>query len=185
MNSFKTFNDFGKGVEEIISVIPEVKEIVDSMSLDDILTITPKELTAALAEIVMNDFPYVDFRSPALSISYKEVGFKSRSVLSFGWKYINSGDGKMQYSFRISFFSRSESIKDIEEKLAKMGWEQPPEKKSFFPYKNYKKRDEKEKPSKVHHKKEAVVEKEEPVKEVATEVEAPKEEVQNNITDKF
>lgn len=169
MNSFKTFDNFGEGIAEMANLIPEVKEIVDGTN-QDIDTITPKDLTAALAEIVMNDFPYVDFRSPALSISYKEVGFKSRSVLSFGWKYINNGDGKMRYSFRVSFFNRFDHIKEIEAKLLEAGWEQPADKEreAFFPYKNnFKKKDKKQKePAPV--KKE--VKKEEPVDKVPEEV---------------
>ena len=143
MNSFKTFTDFGKGLEEIVEFIPEIKDIASSIA-EDVSTITPKELTSALIEIVMNDFPYVDFRSPAISVSYKEVGFKSRSVLSFGWKYINDGSGKLSYSFRISFYSHSRTTIETEKKLAENGWEQPQEKKSFFPYKNnfYKKEED-------------------------------------------
>ena len=135
MNSFKTFTDFGKGLEEIVEFIPEIKEITSTIA-EDVSTITPKELTSALIEIVMNDFPYVDFRSPAISVSYKEVGFKSRSILSFGWKYINDGSGKLSYSFRISLYSHSRSTIEIEKKLAENGWDQPQDKKSYFPYKN-------------------------------------------------
>lgn len=153
MNSFKTFTDFGKGLEEIVEFIPEIKEITSTIA-EDVSTITPKELTSALIEIVMNDFPYVDFRSPAISVSYKEVGFKSRSILSFGWKYINDGSGKLSYSFRISFYSHSRNIIETEKKLAENGWDQPQEKKSYFPYKNnfYKKEEDQNKSFK-HDKK--------------------------------
>ena len=153
MNSFKTFTDFGKGLEEIVEIIPEIKDITCTIA-EDVTSITPKELTSALIEIVMNDFPYVDFRSPAVSVSYKEVGFKSRSVLSFGWKYINDGSGKLSYSFRISFYSHSRNTIEIEKKLAEAGWEQPQEKKVFFPYKNnfYKKDENKENTKPVNNK---------------------------------
>ena len=170
MNSFKTFTDFGKGLEEIVEFIPEIKEITSTIA-EDVSTITPKELTSALIEIVMNDFPYVDFRSPAISVSYKEVGFKSRSILSFGWKYINDGSGKLSYSFRISLYSHSRSTIETEKKLAENGWDQPQDKKSYFPYKNnfYKKEEDSNKPFKHDkkkngfNKKNKFVKKEEPV----------------------
>jgi hypothetical protein len=119
----------------------------------------------------MNDFPYVDFRSPAISVSYKEVGFKSRSILSFGWKYINDGSGKLSYSFRISLYSHSRSTIETEKKLAENGWDQPQDKKSYFPYKNnfYKKEEDSNKPFKHDkqkngfNKKNKFVKKEEPV----------------------
>lgn len=170
MNSFKTFTDFGKGLEEIVEFIPEIKEITSTIA-EDVSTITPKELTSALIEIVMNDFPYVDFRSPAISVSYKEVGFKSRSILSFGWKYINDGSGKLSYSFRISLYSHSRSTIETEKKLAENGWDQPQDKKSYFPYKNnfYKKEEDSNKSFKHDkkkngfNKKNKFVKKEEPV----------------------
>ena len=139
MNSFKEFSNFNEGLFEIAEVVPEIKSLCDSIleetgiALDKL---TPKDLANQFTKIVMNDFPYVDFRSPAVSISYREVGFKSRSVLSFGWKYISTGSGSLCYSFRISFFSHSENIKEIETKLAELGWTQSAEKHNFFPYKN-------------------------------------------------
>ena len=187
MNSFKTFTDFGKGLEEIANIIPEVKEITDSIS-EDIANITPKQLTAALIDIVMDDFPYVDYRSPAVSVSYKEVGYKSRYSLSFGWKYITDGSGKMSYSFRISFYNRSHSIVEIEKKLLELGWTQPAERKSFFPYKdkqNFHKKETEKKPrnGKFNKKKNTVeeekVEVAEPVSsEEVTNMPDPEEKVE-------
>lgn len=136
MNSFKTFDNFGAGLKEITQLIPEIKTIATAIN-EDVTVITPKELAGAFVNIVMNDFPFADFRSPAVSISFKEVGFKSRSVLSFGWKYVNDGNGSLQYSFRISFFSHSETVQEIERKLAELEWKQVAEKRNYFPYKNH------------------------------------------------
>ena len=81
MNSFKTFTDFGKGLEEIVEFIPEIKEITSTIA-EDVSTITPKELTSALIEIVMNDFPYVDFRSPAISVSSLLISLSTLGSIS-------------------------------------------------------------------------------------------------------
>ena len=166
MNSFKVFDNFGDGLKEIVTIVPEINSICDSIintlgvKLEDI---TPKDLAAEFTKIVMADFPYVDFRSPAVSISYREVGFKSRSVLSFGWKYMTTGTGNLQYSFRISFFSHSDQVKEMESKLVEAGWEQSGEKHNFFPYKTKFKKEKTTEPKKNNpkfkkHVKEEVVE---------------------------
>lgn len=150
MNSFKEFSSFNDGLSEIVNIVPEIKSICESIFEETGVSIdklTPKDLANQFTKIVMNDFPYVDFRSPAVSISYREVGFKSRSVLSFGWKYISTGSGSLCYSFRISFFSHSESVKEIEAKLAELGWEQSGEKHNFFPYRNKPNKFKKDKPN--------------------------------------
>ena len=141
MNSFKSFSNFSEGLEEIVKVVPDIKNICDAVCVNlniELKDITPKDLAKEFSQIVIADFPYVDFRSPAVSISYREVGFKSRNAFSFGWKYITTGFGSLQYSFRISFFSHSDTVKEIEDKLNEMGWAQTTEKHNFFPYKNNK-----------------------------------------------
>lgn len=189
MNSFKVFSNFSDGLKEIVEVVPNIKSITESIK-KDINEITPKDLSDAFVNIVMNDFPYIDFRSPAISISYREVGFKSRSALSFGWKYISTGEGNFQYSFRISFFSHSDQIKEIESKLAELGWTQNSEKHNYFPYKNNTKFNEKkEKFQKGNNFKKKVKEEvveapkevEQPVAEEPTTVE--QEEVKNTSSE--
>jgi len=187
MNSFKSFSNFSEGLMEIVDLIPDIKSVCDSVceSLNiELKDITPKDLAKEFSQIVITDFPYVDFRSPAVSISYREVGFKSRNAFSFGWKYIITGSGSLQYSFRISFFGHSDSIKEIEAKLVELGWSQSNEKHNFFPYKskpNKNKKDEKPFRRNDRQKREKEVKPElvQPVEE--TEVKEEKVEVETEV----
>ena len=112
-------------VQDINNLIKKYEEVHENPEIE----FTPELLTAAIIDSVMNDFPCIDDkeypRTVALSISAKEVGYKSRGAMSFGWKNIIKEDtGELCYSFRISFFSKAPDVLKIEKILADLNWTQ-------------------------------------------------------------
>lgn len=131
MHNYKEFKDFNDGVIEMRQTVQDINNIISKYEQEcpGIEKFTPELLTTAIIDSVMNDFPCIDDkeypRTVALSISAKEVGYKSRGAMSFGWKnIIKEETGELCYSFRISFFSRAPYVLKIEKILAELGWTQ-------------------------------------------------------------
>jgi len=133
MHNYKEFKTFNEGVTEIRETVQDINTIIakyeEYNNINEDCIYTPEMLTAAIIDSVMNDFPCIDDkeypRTVALSISAKEVGYKSRGAMSFGWKNIIKEDtGELCYSFRISFFSKAPYVLKIEKILAELGWTQ-------------------------------------------------------------
>ena len=131
MHNYKEFKDFNDGVIEMRQTVQDINSIISKYEQEcpGIEKFTPELLTTAIIDSVMNDFPCIDDkeypRTVALSISAKEVGYKSRGAMSFGWKnIIKEETGELCYSFRISFFSRAPYVLKIEKILAELGWTQ-------------------------------------------------------------
>ena len=133
MHNYKEFKTFNEGVTEIRETVQDINTIIakyeEYNNINEDCIYTPEMLTAAIIDSVMNDFPCIDDkeypRTVALSISAKEVGYKSRGAMSFGWKnIIKEETGELCYSFRISFFSRAPYVLKIEKILAELGWTQ-------------------------------------------------------------
>lgn len=131
MHNYKEFKDFNDGVIEMRQTVQDINNIISKYEQEcpGIEKFTPELLTTAIIDSVMNDFPCIDDkeypRTVALSISAKEVGYKSRGAMSFGWKnIIKEETGELYYSFRISFFSRAPYVLKIEKILAELGWTQ-------------------------------------------------------------
>ena len=108
MHNYKEFKDFNDGVIEMRQTVQDINNIISKYEQEcpGIEKFTPELLTTAIIDSVMNDFPCIDDkeypRTVALSISAKEVGYKSRGAMSFGWKnIIKEETGELCYSFRI------------------------------------------------------------------------------------
>jgi len=121
MNNFKQFTTFEDGITELCKLVPDVTKYTK-------YTKTEQEVSSKLMECIKDNYPTV--YSPeypatySLSISAREVGFKTRSFFAFGWKIlISPKDNTVTYGFRISFSDFKNIFNNkTEELLATNGW---------------------------------------------------------------
>lgn len=126
MNNFKSFTKFEDGITELCKLVPNVKEYIKDAK-------TEVDVVANLMDKVKGNYPSIyNAEYPAtysLSISAREVGFKTRSFVAFGWRVIiDEATNKVTYGFRISFNDRGRlTIKNkTEEVLVSNGWNSIP-----------------------------------------------------------
>lgn len=124
MYNIKVFDHFSDAINELKTLIPEIKQYINSEY--DITT--PEELTLLLFQHIKEDFPSVENidypKTLALSISANEVGFKGKRNLAFGWRTIITDDCNVKYSFRVSVLGHSLACKKTDMLLNEHGWKQ-------------------------------------------------------------
>lgn len=124
-NYMKTFKDFKQGCEEIISIIPKLKDICGTF-------LTPEAVRSKLLDIVKEDIPYPSNpKYPdtlSISIDAHEFNIKLTNHIAFGCRTsFSSTTGEVFHSFRISFIhdtdpTNNDEYKTQTEKLKSLEW---------------------------------------------------------------
>ena len=120
MNMVKTFETFEEGIKNLCDLVPEVKEYVgDSTDYNQVVINMMEKIKSNIPSVLNPEHP----ASFAFSIQANEVGFKTRTYSSFGWRTIVK-NGVVSYSFRYTVTTRNKLAKPSAAILAlkEAGW---------------------------------------------------------------
>lgn len=119
-NYIKEFDDFSKGYQELISIIPEVKLYAGTESNYE--TVVNRILTTIGDNIPSPKNPNFP-NTISFSINSREVGLLTDEKIAFGWKiFFNRETAVHTYQFRVTFLSVSMSKKKYLDNLTSAGW---------------------------------------------------------------
>lgn len=119
-NVVKVFDSFSDGYAELLKHIPEIKAYCGEDLLYD-------AVIGSLLNTVKNNFPSISNpnypNTIAASIDAHEVGFKTDSNISFGWREtFDRANAKVIFKFRVSFANISTAQKEILTSMEADGW---------------------------------------------------------------
>lgn len=119
----KEFKDFELGMGELLERVPDIKYYTGD-------TIDQKQAIIHLIYLIRDDIPLVTNENYpntfSLTISAREVGFKTDDNLAFGWRvWLDKNTNKiLGYQFRVTFINLSRNRKGIAEELISNGWKE-------------------------------------------------------------
>lgn len=119
----KEFKDFELGMGELLEKVPDVKYYTGD-------TIDQQQAIIHLLYLIRDDIPLVTNENYpntfSLTISAREVGFKTDDNLAFGWRvWLDKNTNKITgYQFRVTFINLSRNRKGIAEELISNGWKE-------------------------------------------------------------
>lgn len=118
---FKSFDTFEEGIEEVIKCVPQLKVYIgDTHTEEQVIERLMDEVRANIPSVYRPEYP----ATYAISVSAREVGFKTRNYLAFGWK-INTENDKITYGFRVTVLSKNRfaRVDSVSETLLANGWQ--------------------------------------------------------------
>lgn len=119
----KEFKDFELGMGELLERVPDIKYYTGD-------TIDQKQAIIHLIYLIRDDIPLVTNENYpntfSLTVSAREVGFKTDDNLAFGWRvWLDKNTNKiLGYQFRVTFINLSRNRKGIAEELISNGWKE-------------------------------------------------------------
>jgi len=119
----KEFKDFELGMGELLEKVPDVKYYTGD-------TIDQQQAIINLLYLIRDDIPLVTNENYpntfSLTISAREVGFKTDDNFAFGWRiWLDKNTNKITgYQFRVTFINLSRNRKGIAEELISNGWKE-------------------------------------------------------------
>lgn len=121
-NYIKEFDDFSVGYQELISVMPELKDYAGTESSYDTVV---QHILNMIADNIPSpknpNFP----NTISFSINSREVGLLTDDKVAFGWRiFFNRESGTHIYQFRVTFLSVSMSKKKYIDGLLNNGWKE-------------------------------------------------------------
>lgn len=123
MNMIKTFATFEEGIEELRTLVPEVKDYVgEETDYNSVIQKMMEKISGNIPAVQNPEYP----AAYAFSISATEVGFKTRNYSSFGWRVLINGKN-ISYSFRYTVASKNQFAKPSQSiiNLKEAGWAEP------------------------------------------------------------
>ena len=121
-NYLKQFESFSDGYSELIKIVPEIKayggdnpiyDVVIGNMLDTIKDNVPSPQNP--------NFP----NTLSISVSSREVGFRTDDSLAFGWRIMfNRSAGKTIYQFRVTFITLSINKQEYVKALTDNEWKE-------------------------------------------------------------
>lgn len=127
MHIVKNFDTFEEGIKELTTLAPAVKtyvgdEFTDTAVIDKLLTIVKSEIPT----VYNPGYP----GTYGITVNAREVGFKTKDFLAFGWRSIIEAD-KITYGFRITITEKNRFAKKtkMQETLVENGWNVLPDRR--------------------------------------------------------
>ena len=119
----KEFDTYEDGIEELITILPDLKEYIGN-------NISHNEIVTNLLNIVKEEIPSVDNpnypNTFSLTISAREVGFKTDDGMAFGWRiWLDKNNNNiLGYQFRITFLTLPRNRRKVIKELLDHKWKE-------------------------------------------------------------
>jgi len=118
----KTFEKFEEGIESLLTVLPNLSGYIGDVKEE-------KAVIESLMDQIRNSIPTIynpEYPATyAFSVSSREVGFRTRNNIAFGWRVlIDRETSVVTYEFRITIIIRNKFVNNnaIFSKLKDNNW---------------------------------------------------------------
>jgi len=133
MHILKEFKNFEDGIKELKKNVPVLTEYLGDESSSD----SEVDVINNLLNKIKEDIPTISNpkypSTYAISVHAREVGFKAKDYVSFGWRVlIDETTNIVTYSFRVTVAKHFSKKSKIESVLTEIGWRAIPSNHTRF-----------------------------------------------------